>query len=64
MKVGTEAINVVLKPKYELLDSNFEGYKLNLRKIPIHSKQVEEGKRKEEVLAKGSSHVTIWAVLI
>ena len=46
MEVQTEqeaVCTIALKPKYDLLDPNFEGYKLNLSKIPTHSKQVEPG---------------------
>ena len=46
MEVQTEqeaVCTIALKPKYDLLDPNFEGYKLNLSKIPTHSKQVDPG---------------------
>ena len=41
--MDSDSVSVLLKPKYELLDPNFEGYKLNLGKIPIHSKQLAHG---------------------
>ncbi|KAF0292024.1 NudC domain-containing protein 1 [Amphibalanus amphitrite] len=43
MEMEAECVSVVLKPKFELLDPNFEGYKLNLGKIPTYSKNIDQG---------------------
>ena len=42
-KPAMEAETFILKPNASLLDANFEGYKLSLEKIAIHTVDVAQG---------------------